>query len=147
MKEEGERVKAKQEELGAVKVNFTKVESQLARQESDVREGKKEVKQLKGEVDNLTNTLKSVEEEGTSLKRDLEAVEVEKKNVKESLEALKRKVKETALVEEQQQVSIKLAEAMKQLGKVEEEKEGGTKQLQLLQSRWSWQRRRRRWRI
>ena len=45
------------------------------------------------------------------------------------MEALKRKVKETALVEEQQQVSIKLAEAMKQLGKVEEEKEQMEKQL------------------
>ena len=39
MKEEGERVKAKQEELDAVKVNFTKVESQLARQELVVLTG------------------------------------------------------------------------------------------------------------
>ena len=39
MKEEGEGVKAKQEELDAVKVNFTKVGSQLARQELVVLTG------------------------------------------------------------------------------------------------------------
>ena len=105
VKEVGERVKAKQVELDTTKVNFTKVESQLVRQEAEARE---EVEQLrsvlaknKGEMANFTNTLKSAEKERDSLKRELETVEVEKKNAKESLEELKKKVEETALEEEE----------------------------------------------
>ena len=41
----------------------------------------------------------------------------------------------------------RLNEVMRMKSLLEEKKEGATKQLQLLQSRWSWQRRRRRWQI
>ena len=119
--------------------------------------------QLQGAADELdveSQRLKKELEEACTIKnqlaKELKANEKEADAARQEMEELRRlgeaqakelEAAKSCMVEEQQQVSIKLAEAMKQLGKVEEEKEGGTKQLQLLQSRWSWQRRRRRWQV
>ena len=100
---------------------------------------KKELEEACTIKNQLAKELKANEKEADAARQEMEELRRVGESQAKELEAAKG-----CMVEEQQQVSIKLAEAMKQLGKVEEEKEGGTKQLQLLQSRWSWQRRRRR---
>ena len=51
------------------------------------------------------------------------------------------------MAESSRAAAERLNEVMRMKSLLEEKKEGATKQLQLLQSRWSWQRRKRRWQI
>ena len=90
--------------------------------------------------------LKEEVDEGRHQMQAMKETTMKSKEAQEKLQTANSKL-QFEMAESSRAAAERLNEVMRMKSLLEEKKEGATKQLQLLQSRWSWQRRRRRWQI
>ena len=90
--------------------------------------------------------MKEEVDEGRHQMQAMKETTMKSKEAQEKLQTANSKL-QFEMAESSRVAAERLNEVMRMKLLLEEKKEGATKQLQLLQSRWSWQRRRRRWQI